>query len=57
MGCVADVTENSFNETTEACDVSRVVGDGSCPEPGTSGDRSVNVVGSFQFIARIRWQN
>ncbi|HVR21155.1 MAG TPA: hypothetical protein VMS65_15690 [Polyangiaceae bacterium] len=51
------MTENSFNETTEACDVSRVVGDGSCPEPGTSGDRSVNVVGSFQFIARIRWQN
>ena len=57
MGCVVDVTENAFNETTEGGDVYWVVGNGSCSEPGTSGDRSVNVVGSFRFSARVRWQN
>jgi len=57
MGCAVDVTENAFDETTEGGDVYRVVGDGSCSAPGTSGDRSVNVVGSFRFIARVRWQN
>ena len=57
MGCAIDVTENAFDETTEGGDVYRVVGDGTCSAPGTTGDRSVSVVGFFRFIARVRWQN
>jgi hypothetical protein len=56
MGCVIDVTENAFHETTEGGDVYRVVGEGSCSEPGTTGDRSISVVGLFRFFAPIRWQ-
>ena len=56
-GCVADVTENTFEETTEGGDVYRVVGEGSCDMPGLAGDRSLSVVGFFRFIAGIRWQN
>jgi len=57
MGCVVDITENSFHETTEGGDVYRVVGEGTCAEPGTTGDRSVSVVGLFRFFAPIRWQD
>ena len=57
MGCTADVTENAFSETTEGGDVYRVAGEGSCAAPGIVGDRSVSVVGSFRFVAPIRWQN
>jgi hypothetical protein len=56
-GCVADITENAFSETTEGGDVYRVAGEGSCAGPGVSGDRSVSVVGTFRFAAPIRWQN
>lgn len=57
MGCVVDVTENSFDETTEGGDVYRVVGEGTCSEAGTTGDRSISVVGLFRFFAPIRWQD
>jgi hypothetical protein len=57
MGCTADVTTNAFIETVEAADVYRVTGDGSCMGPGVAGDRSITVVGTFRFTARIRWQN
>ena len=57
MGCTADVTTNAFIETVEGGDVYRVAGDGSCTEPGVAGDRSIRVVGTFRFTARIRWQN
>ncbi|HEX6278109.1 MAG TPA: hypothetical protein VFZ53_33925 [Polyangiaceae bacterium] len=58
MGCVVNVAGNAFDETTDAGDdVYRVSGDGSCATPGTSGDRSVAVVGTFRFVAPIRWQN
>ncbi len=56
-GCVADITGNDFSETTEAGDIYRVAGEGSCSGPGVSGDRTVTVVGNFRFIAGIRWQN
>jgi hypothetical protein len=42
---------------TEAGDVYRVAGEGSCSGPGVIGDRSVSVVGTFRFAAPIRWQN
>ena len=57
MDCVADITGNDFSETTEAGDVYRVAGEGSCSGPGVNGDRSVSVVGTFRFAAPIRWQN
>jgi len=57
MGCVVDVTENAFDETVEGGDVYRVSGRGSCSTPGTNGARSVAVLGSFRFVAPIRWQN
>jgi hypothetical protein len=57
MGCTADVTSNSFIETVEGGDVYRVAGDGSCAGTGVAGDRSISVVGTFRFSARIRWQN
>jgi len=57
MGCVADITENSFHETTDGGDVYRVVGEGTCADPGTTGDRSISVVGLFRFFAPIRWQD
>jgi hypothetical protein len=58
MGCTADVTTNAFIETVEgAGDVYRVTGDGSCTGQGVAGDRSISVVGTFRFTARIRWQN
>jgi hypothetical protein len=57
MGCVVDVTENSFHETTEGGDVYRVVGEGTCSEAGTTGGRSISVVGLFRFFAPIRWQD
>jgi hypothetical protein len=57
VGCVADVTENAFSETTDAGDVYRVAGEGSCEAPGVVGDRSISVVGFFRFLAPIRWQN
>ena len=56
-GCVADITGNAFSETTEAGDVYRVAGEGSCSGPGMNGDRAINVVGTFRFAAPIRWQN
>jgi hypothetical protein len=55
--CVVDITGNDFSETTEAGDVYRVAGEGSCAGPGVSGDRSVSVIGTFRFFAPIRWQN
>ena len=57
MGCTADVTNNSLIEAVEGGDVYRVTGDGSCTGTGVVGDRSVSVVGTFRFTARIRWQN
>jgi hypothetical protein len=57
MGCVVDITENSFHESVEGNDVYRVAGEGTCSEPGTTGDRSISVVGLFRFFAPIRWQD
>jgi hypothetical protein len=57
MGCTADVPTNAFIETVEGGDVYRVTGDGRCTGQGVAGDRSVSVVGTFRFTARIRWQN
>jgi hypothetical protein len=55
--CVVDITENAFSEATDAGDIYRVGGEGSCAGPGVNGDRSVSVVGTFRFFAPIRWQN
>jgi hypothetical protein len=57
MGCMGDVTQNALDEATPDGDIYRVSGEGSCDAPGVSGDRSIEVVGTFRFVALIRWQN